>query len=241
MRLAGDDLREAGVGLDAEEARAGAGEVADVLAHLLRAGGAVQADDIDFGVGFESRDGGGDVGADEHGAGGLDGDLAQERDTAAAGVEGEAGGLDRDLGLEDVQAGLDQEDVNAAVEEAAGLLEVAGEEVVVADLAEGDQLGAGAERADGEAWVVRGGDRVHGVAGEAGGGDVEVVGSVGEAEFGEDDAIGAEGVGLDGVTADVEEAAVNLLDGVGAGLDEDFGAILEAAIVSQRQVERMLP
>ena len=61
---------EAGVGLDAEEARGLPAEDFDVLAHEFGAGGAVHAQDID-GEGFEGGNGGSHFGAQEHGAGGL--------------------------------------------------------------------------------------------------------------------------------------------------------------------------
>ena len=151
--------------------------------------------------------------------------------------EGFASGLDGDLGLEDVLAGLDNQGVDAAVEQAAHLLEVGGEHDVVAELAEGDQLGSGADGAGDEAGPVGGAEGGGGFAGDLGGGEIEGIGVVLEAEFGEDDAVGAEGVGFDEVGADVEEVAVDAFDGVGAGLGDDFDAVFEAGVVAEGQVE----
>jgi hypothetical protein len=52
-------------------------QVAQVLAHLIRPGGTVQADSVDA-EGLERRERGADLGSHEHGSGGLDGHLDQD-------------------------------------------------------------------------------------------------------------------------------------------------------------------
>lgn len=78
-----------------------------------------------------------------------------------------------------------------------------------------------------------------GAAGDFGGGEVELVVMVLEVEFGEYDAVCAEGVGFDGVASDVEEAFMDFLDGVWSGLVEYFGAVFESAVVVEREVKGM--
>ena len=77
-------LRQAGVGLHADGHGRVLAEEADRVVHLRRAGGAVEADD----VGLETLKHGqrrADLRAQEHGAGGFEGDLDLEGDVAAAG------------------------------------------------------------------------------------------------------------------------------------------------------------
>ena len=74
-----DHRRQPGVG-DAGDGHAGVlGQVAQVLAHLDRAGGAVDADEVGP-HGVERAQGGGDLGAGQHAPGQLDGHLHLQRD-----------------------------------------------------------------------------------------------------------------------------------------------------------------
>ena len=72
-----DEFGQAGVGLDGEETRPVGGEPADVLGHLLRAGCAVEAHERHI-ERVDDGGGGGDVWADEEGAGSFDGDLDED-------------------------------------------------------------------------------------------------------------------------------------------------------------------
>ena len=75
------ELGQAGVGHHRDRDAALAAQGAQVLAHLGGAGGAVQADAVDA-QGLEGRQRRGDLGADQHRAGELDGDVADDRDAA---------------------------------------------------------------------------------------------------------------------------------------------------------------
>ena len=79
VHLAVDDRREAGVGDAGDRDAAGPREVAQRLAHLDRAGGAVEADDVDL-HGVEHGQRGADLGAGQHAAGQLDRHLRLQRD-----------------------------------------------------------------------------------------------------------------------------------------------------------------
>jgi hypothetical protein len=142
MSPAFDHLRQTRIGHDAELSRAGSREIANVLAHLLRAGGAVQADDVHVGVGFDRRQGRGDVCADQHRAGRLHRYGGHQRRVAASLLECHADRMQDAFGLEYVLAGFDDHHIGAALEQAARLGVVAVEELVVADLPQRDELGA---------------------------------------------------------------------------------------------------
>ena len=94
------------------------GEVAEVLAHLAGTGGAVEPDDVDA-ERVDGGEGGADLGAGEHRAGHLDGDLGLDRHVAADGGHGPAAAVDGRLQAEQVVLGLDEEQVDAALEQAA--------------------------------------------------------------------------------------------------------------------------
>ena len=84
VHLAVDHRRQAGVGQAGDRHAGVLGQVAEVLAHLGRAGGAVEADDVGP-QRVEGGEGGADLGAGQHAAGQLDGDLDLERHLAARG------------------------------------------------------------------------------------------------------------------------------------------------------------
>ena len=105
-------------------------EVAEVLGHLGGTGRAVEADDVGA-QRVERRERGADLGADEQAAGGLDRDLHHQRDLAPGRRHRPAGGDDRGLALEQVLHRLDEQHVDAAVEQA-----VDHHLVVVAELGE---------------------------------------------------------------------------------------------------------
>ena len=89
-----------------------------MLAHLGRAGGAVDADDVGP-HGVEGGQRGADLGAEQHAAGGLDGDLDLERDLAARRRPWPGGQpIMAALARSRSNCGLDEEQVDAALEQA---------------------------------------------------------------------------------------------------------------------------
>ena len=120
MHLPVDHRRQAGVREHGDRQAAVVGEVADVLAHLGGAGRAVDAEDVGA-HGVDGGEGGADLGAEQHAAGQLDRDLHLQRHLAALGRHGPPGADDRRLRRQQVELGLDEEQVDAAVEQAAAL------------------------------------------------------------------------------------------------------------------------
>lgn len=135
--------RAAGVGHAGDGDGGLLGEAAEVLAHFVRAGGAVQADGVDA-KRFQSGDRGADFGAHEHGPGGLDRYLDEVGEADALGDDGLCAAVDSGFGLQEVLAGFDEERVRAAVDEALGLQCEGLFKVVAGGVAEAGALGAGA-------------------------------------------------------------------------------------------------
>ena len=143
-------MRDAGVRDAVDRQRRVLAEEADRVAHVLGAGRAVEADDVDL-QRLERRQRGADVGAQQHlAAVGQQRDGGLDRHAAAGGLERLAHAEDRGLDLEDVLRGLDDQEVDAALEQAGGLLAEDLDELAEADLAERRVLGGGQEagRAD---------------------------------------------------------------------------------------------
>ncbi|ALV41971.1 hypothetical protein AU252_13045 [Pseudarthrobacter sulfonivorans] len=101
------------------------------LAHLVRSGGAVQADGVDA-ERLERGECRADLGSHQHGSGGLDGHLDEDGEPDAAGHDGLLAAVDRGFGLQEVLARFDEEGVRSPVDEALGLQGEGLLEVVVA-------------------------------------------------------------------------------------------------------------
>ena len=221
VHLPFDHRRQAGVREARDRHARVLPEVAEVLAHLGRARGAVDADDVGA-HGVEGGQGGTDLGAREHGARELHRDLHLDRHLAARRGHRPAAADHPGLGAEQVELGLDEEQVDPALEEAGRLLLVRIAELGEPDLTEGGELGARAHRAGDEPPVAVG----H-LAGDARRGEVDLVRSLRDPVLGERHGEGAEGGGLHDVDADLEELVVHRGDHVGAGDDEQLVAALE--------------
>jgi hypothetical protein len=182
------------------------------------------------------------------------GDLAGQRATGGVGdgpgdddrpaprilLEQRLAGEDRRLGVEGVEDRLDEQQVGAALDEAAGLLEVGGDELVVGDVAlarvvdvRGDGRRA-VRRAEGAGDVARPvgralGHRVALGARDPGGGEVHLVGELDHVVVAQADRVGVEGVGLDEVGAGREVLAVDAGDDVGRGEDQQVVVAAQVA------------
>ncbi len=106
-----------------------------MLAHLGRAGGAVQADQVDT-ERFQRGERRAGLRAEQHRAGQLHGDLRDQGHPPAGLGHRAACPDDRGLGLQEVLGGLDQDGVDAAGEQAGGLPLVGVPQRPVGDVAE---------------------------------------------------------------------------------------------------------
>ena len=134
-----------------------------------------------------------------------------------------------------------KQEVDAALEQAEGLLLVGVAELGVGDVPEGGELGAGAHGAGHPARALGRRELVADRAGQLGRPAGELPGAVGQPVLGQHHRGRAEGVGLDHVAADLEEGAVHLGHQVGAGLDQALVAPLElgAAEVVGTEAEQL--
>ncbi len=146
VHLAVDDRGQAGVREAGNREGGVAGEVAQGLEHLCRTGRAVEADHVDVHR-LERAQRGPDLGSREHRSGQLDGHLCLQGNLPPHRLHRPASGVDGRLGLEEVEDRLDEDEVDAALEERGDLLLVRIAQVGVADLAEGRELGAGSDAA----------------------------------------------------------------------------------------------
>jgi hypothetical protein len=215
------------------------GQEAQVLAHLGRARGAVQADHVDA-ERLQRGQGGADLGAEQHGAGRLDGHRDDQRHGVAGGLHGPAGGDDGGLGLEQVLRGLHEQRVGAAGEQALGVLLVGVPDGAEGGVAEGGQLGAGSHRAEHPALLPgAAGELVGHLTGDPGTGLGQLGDAFGDVVLAEGGEVGAEGVGLHAVHTDVEVRGVDRTDDVRARQVEDLVAALEILEVLERGVLRL--
>jgi hypothetical protein len=228
---------DAGVGDAVDRHRRVLAEEADGISHVLGAGRAVEADDVDL-QRLERGERGADVRAEQHlAAVGQEADAGLDRDAAAGGLERLARAEDGRLDLQDVLRGLDDDEVDAAFEQALGLLGEDGHELAESDPAEGRVLGrrqvaGGADRAGHEAVLA---DRV---ARDLGGLAVDLQRMVGQAPLLELDPGGLEGVGLDDLGARLDHRLVDALDDVGPVEHEGLVATAgKPVVVFEREVE----
>ncbi len=231
--------RQAGVRDAVDRQRRVLAEVADRVPHVLGTGRAVEPDDVHPHA-LEDREDGLDVGAEEHLAAVREqryGNLDRHRATDP--LEGPASADDRGAHLEDVLRGFDDHEVDATVDEGAGLLVEDLGELLEADVAERRIVARRQEagRAD------RPGDeaiRPGGLTGDLGGTAVDLDRVVGQPPFVELQPRTLEAVGLEHLGAGFEEGLVNAGDDVGAMQDERLVALpLEPAVVLAGQVESL--
>ncbi len=237
-----DDRGQPGVGQhrhgDARVLR----QVPHVLAHLLGAGRAVDADDV--GAHRVERDErGADLGARQHAAGQLDGDLHLERHLDADLCHRVTAAVHRRLDAEQVELGLYQEHVDAAAQQAACLLGDLVAQLDIADVAQRREARARSDRAGDHARTVRCRVLLGGLSRDARRHLVELLGPVAQAVLVERGPHAAEAVRLDDVGAGLEVLRVHLADQLGAGLVQDLGAALElgGAVVLDLQVLLLQP
>ncbi len=217
---------KAGIGQARHRDRGVTSEVVQRFEHLGRSGRAVEADDVDI-HGFESTQRGTDLGAGEHGAGELDGDLHLEGQTNAGGSHGPAGAVDGGLRLEEVEDGLDDDQVNAALDQCCGLLFIEAPKVGIPNLTEGRELRSRPDAPSDPPGSIRGGVVVCRGSGETSGGQVQLSHPVGLSIFGQYRCEGPERVGLDHVASDFEKRPVDPVHRIRTADDQELIAAFE--------------
>src|SRR5215211_2988739 len=220
--------RQAGVRDAVDRERALLAEVADGVAHVLGAGGAVQADHVDVERGERGQHRL-DVGPEEHlPAVREERDACLDRQAATGELERLAGAEDRGLDLEDVLGGLDEP------------LRLLGEnldKLAESDLAERGvvrrrQVPGGADRAGYESALAGG------LAGDLRRPSVDLQRVISEPPLPELQPARLEGVGLDHLGARLEHRLVDALDHVGTVQDKRLVALSgQPAVVFGGQVE----
>ena len=153
VHLAVDDRRQPGVGDHRDRHAAVLGQVPDVLAHLAGAGGAVEPDHVDA-ERFDDVVRGADLGSRQHRARQLDGDLCLDRHLSPDGGHRPPARRNRCLEAEQVELRLDEEQVDATVEQTTRLDLVHVAQLGEADVTERRHLRAGTHGAGHEPWRV---------------------------------------------------------------------------------------
>ena len=202
---------------------------------MLRAGRAVETDHVDR-ESFEDGERGGDVGAEQHPARGVERDRGLDRDALAGLRENLLGSMNRGFELEDVLHRLDDQDVGAAVDQPADLVEEELLHLLECVLAEhrifrGGQQSGRTDRAGDEARARRRAVVVGHLARQLGGEAVLLVGALAETVFLELDLAAAEGVGFEHVATDFHVAGVDAFDDAWVDEHEILVAPLETTVV----------
>ena len=172
---------------------------------------------------FQHGQGRADLRAEQHGAGGFEGDLDLESNFAAGGWDAALTcitnrvltGGESYLGLQQILAGLDEQHVHTALDESLGLFAIGSGHGVVADVAQRGQFGGGADGAGDKARLVRRGVFVGHRAGQPRRGKVQFAGSILEVVLGQNNARRTEAVGLDHIASSLKKRGVNGADHVG--------------------------
>ena len=211
-----------------------------MLLHLGRSGGAVDAEHVGSHRAHRN-DGRADLRADQHPARRLHRHLDLQRHLAPLRLHRPPAGDHRRFDLEQVHARLDDEQIDATLEQTAGLDLVGVAELGEVDVAEARKFCARSDRAPDVSSPAVGGVAVRNLASDPCGGDVQVVGTIGDVVLGEDGGEAAEAGGLDGIDADVEERSVHGGDDVGPREAQHLVAAFEGlpAEVVGRQVESL--
>ena len=212
---------------------------ADVVGHERRASGAVDADPQQFAVGQ------GDVQGlhvlpGQQRAHGFDGALHRHRHLTVKLGEGAVDSLETGLDVQGVLPRLQQQNVNAALDQPGGLDVVAVHQFVEGHAAsDRDGLCRRPHGACDKPRLFSRGSGVGDFAGQPGGHAVQSAGLVGQVILGQHDGGGAEGVGFNDVRASVEVPPVDGLDDVRARQRQVFVAslVFEAPEIIGAEIE----
>ncbi len=205
-----------------------------MLAHLCRAGCAVEADRVDA-EGVQRDERRTDFGAEQHRACGLYRHVHENRKIDSCGFASTLGPDHRCLRLQEILRGLDEDRIDAAANHRLHLLAVGVTDRIEANVAECGQLGTGTDRAEHEARFV--GVFVGCSTRDACRGLRQLLEAVDDVVFGQRSEVRTEGVRLDRVGAGIEIRAVDLRDDVRTRDVENLVASFESLEIHlQREV-----
>ena len=240
--VAAHSVGEASIGVARGEHLGELRHALDIGTHLLAAEGAVDTAGEDVAVADRGVEGvhrlarEGTAGKVSDRAGDEEGDLGE-----GARLEDAIDGEDAGLAVEGIEDGLNEEHINAALEEGRGLLSVGDDHLVVGDVTEvgaldgggdGGSAVEGAETAGNEAAAT--GASAHlisGLAAEAGGLKVHALDEELHLKISLRDSLRVEGVRLNNISASLEVLDVDLLDDVGVGEDKEVIVALHVAMI----------
>ena len=208
------------------------GQIAQVLAHLGGPGRAVQPDQVDA-ERLQRGQRRADLAAEQHRARGLDRHRRDQRHAGPGLGDGPLRADDGRLGLQQVLAGLDDDRVHPAAEQAGGVALVGVAQRGEAHVPQGGQLGAGPDRAEHPAGALRRRPGVRGLPGDPRACLGQFPDPVLKTVFAEVAQVRAEGVGSDAVHPGFEVTVVDRADDIGPGDVEDLVTSLVAVEVAQ--------
>ena len=221
-----DVFRQAGVGNATHHKGTVLAEIANVLLHLLRTRGAIEAQHVD-GEWLQNRHNGGDVRTHQHRAGGFHRHAHHQGAALASFAKGGLDALQGCLDLQHVLAGFHDEQIHIAGQQALGLLGERGLHDIEIDVAQRGQLGGWPHRSGHEARLIGGGKGISDLTGQLGGTLVDREGLILQVIFGQHNRGSPEGVGLDHIATHLQKLAVHSLHHIRPGEHQVFVAALQ--------------
>ena len=213
-------------------------QIPNRIVHLLRPGRAVQSQDIDI-KRFQRSQRRPDLGAQQHRSGFLQCHLHRNWQTLARLPHRFQHAHGRDLRLQQILAGLDQQNIHSALDQRRRLLLIRGCHRIEADVSQRRQLRRRPHRSRHKSWPLfrrkllrnfpRQLRRLH----------VDLEHAVGKLKLRQHNARPTKGVGLDNVAAHLEEVGVDLTNNVRPAQHQHFAAILLAPVIVKGGVARL--
>jgi hypothetical protein len=224
-----DQFGKAGIRLHGQQTGPVGGQPMQMLGHFAWAGAAVQSDQRNVQRVHHGR-GGSDIRTHQQRAGGLHGDLHEDRRVGAGFSPGEFRAIDCGFDLQRVLAGFDQNCIDTAGDQAAALFCQGSLQRIVGDVAQAWQLRSGADTSYHPA-VPSVGEAFRRFPCQFGGLLIDLESPFSEIEFTQRHRRGTERIGLHHVGAGGEKPMMDLADEVGSRQHQNIGAILAAPII----------
>ena len=201
-------------------------EMTEVLTHFHRTSRAVDADDVGM-KGINCCEGSGDFGTGQHASGEFHCDLHLNGEFLALGPHSPAGTVHGGLHGEQVEHGLDDQQIDTTLDQRPTLRFVVVTEFCVTNLAKGRKASAWPNGTGNPTGSVRGGEVVSDPAGQASSSDIEFVDSIGDVIFPERDRKSAKGVRFDDIATHFEITRVHIGDHIWTRDHEQLVAAFE--------------